>query len=190
MSICETLINYILIGFTHVLPYGYDHILFIMSLYFFNVSSKTIFIQCSVFTLAHSLTLVLSTYGLITVSSSFIEPLIAVTILITSLENILHNSVNTWRLCFVFLFGLLHGLGFANALQKIGINQANFKISLLAFNIGVELGQITVVIMVYVLIVKWFKNKIWFKERVVYPISSVIGCVALYWTISRFLGIG
>lgn len=190
MAIFETVFHYILIGFTHVLPFGYDHILFIISLYFFNVSSKSIFFQCTVFTLAHSFTLVLASYGFITISRSLIEPLIAVTILITSLENILHNSVNAWRLSIVFLFGLLHGLGFANALQLLGINQANFKISLLAFNIGVEMGQIAVVFMVYFLLVKWFKNKIWFKERVVYPISSVIGCIALYWTIIRFLEMG
>jgi hypothetical protein len=87
----------------------------------------------------------------------------------------------------IFGFGLIHGLGFANALKEIGLPKNQFLSSLLSFNIGVEIGQITIIFAAYFLISKWFSNKIWYKERIVYPISTIIACVALYWTIERIV---
>ena len=183
----EILKQYLSLGFTHVIPLGFDHILFILSIFFLNSNLKSVVIQCSVFTVAHSITLGLAASGYIIPNSKIVEPLIALSILFTSIENIIHNKVNTWRLVIIFLFGLIHGMGFANALKDIGIHQAHFISALLFFNIGVEFGQITIILLAYFLISKWFSSKSWYKEWLVYPISSLIGCIALYWTIERII---
>jgi hypothetical protein len=113
--------------------------------------------------------------------------LIAISILFTAIENIVHDKINPWRIALIFGFGLIHGLGFANALKEIGLPKNQFLSSLLSFNIGVELGQITIILAAYFLISKWFSNNIWYKERIVYPICTIIACVALYWTIERIV---
>jgi len=187
MSNLENLSTYLQLGFTHVIPLGFDHILFILTLFFLSSNLKTIIVQCSVFTVAHSLSLGIAATGLIIPNSNIVESLIALSILFTAIENIVHDKINPWRLTFMFGFGLIHGLGFANALKEIGLQKGLFLSSLLSFNIGVELGQITIILAAYFLISKWFSHKVWYKERIVYPISSVIGCVALYLTIERIL---
>ena len=187
MSTFETINTYFQYGFTHVIPLGFDHILFILTLFFLSSNTKTVFIQCSVFTLAHSLSLGMAASGFIIPNANIIEPLIAVSILFTAIENIVHDKINPWRIALIFGFGLIHGLGFANALKEIGLPKNQFLSSLLSFNIGVELGQITIIFAAYFIISKWFSKKIWYKERVVYPISSVIACIALYWVIERIL---
>ncbi len=181
----EIIKQYLIIGFTHVIPFGFDHILFILSIFFLNSNIKSVIIQCSVFTFAHSISLGLTAAGYILPNSKIIEPLIALSILFTSIENIVHDKVNSWRLTVIFLFGLIHGMGFASALKEIGTPQTNFLSSLLSFNFGVEFGQITIILLAYFLISKWYINKPWYKLRIVYPISSIIGCIALFWTIQR-----
>ena len=187
MTSLESLYTYFQLGLTHVIPLGFDHILFILTLFFMSSNIKTMLIQCSVFTLAHSLSLALAASGLIIPNATIVEPLIAFSILFTAIENIVHNKINPWRLVLIFGFGLIHGLGFAKALNEIGMPKNQFFSSLLSFNIGVEMGQVTIIVAAYFIISKWFSKKIWYKERVVYPISSVIACIALYWVIERIL---
>lgn len=179
--------NYLKLGFTHVIPLGFDHILFILTLFFLNSKIKTLIIQCSIFTLAHSLTLGLVAFGIFFPNVTIVEILIALSILFTALENIINPKVNAFRLLIVFAFGLVHGMGFANALQEIGLPKQQFVTSIVSFNIGVEIGQISIILLAYFLISKRFSAKIWYKERIVYPICAFIGCVALYWTIDRIL---
>lgn len=185
MTFLEIAIHYFQLGFIHVLPYGFDHILFILSLFFLNSNFKSVLIQCSIFTIAHSITLALAATKYIIPNTNIIEPLIAVSILFTAIENIIHDKINIWRLIIIFGFGLIHGLGFANALNEVGLPQTDFINSLIFFNIGVEFGQITIIFLTYFSINKWLKDKKWYKEKIVYPISSIIGCIALYWTIER-----
>ena len=185
MTFSETAGQYLHLGFSHVIPLGFDHILFILSIFFLNSDLRSVIIQCSVFTLAHSLTLGLTAAGYIIPEPRIVEPLIALSILFTSIENIIHSKINPWRLAIIFSFGLIHGMGFANALKDIGLPQTHFLASLLFFNLGVELGQVTIILAAYLLISRWFSQKVWYKERIAYPISSVIGCIALYWTIQR-----
>lgn len=181
----DNFINYLGLGFTHVIPFGFDHILFILCLFFYNSKLKTVLLQCTIFTIAHSLALGLSFCGIIIYNTNFIELLIALTILYSAIENIFFVKKSNLRYLLIFIFGLIHGLGFATALKEIGIPKEQFFKSLLSFNIGVELGQITIILSAYFLISKWFLNKTWYKDRITYPISSIIGCIALYWTIER-----
>lgn len=183
----ENSIKYLQLGFTHVIPLGFDHILFILSLFFLNSKIKLVIQQCTIFTIAHSLALGLSASDFVISNSNVIEPLIALTILYAAIENIFQTQKNPFRFLVIFIFGLIHGLGFASALKAIGIPKNQFFASLLSFNIGVEMGQITIILLAYFLISKWFSDKPWYKERIVYPISSIIGCIALYWTIERLL---
>jgi hypothetical protein len=185
MTTFDIIRQYVQLGFTHVIPYGFDHILFILNIFFLNSNIKSVIIQCSIFTVAHSISLGLTAAGFIMPEAGIVEPLIALSILFTSVENIVHGKVNAYRLIIIFLFGLVHGMGFANALKDIGLPENNFLSALLAFNFGVELGQITVILTAYFCIGKWFRNKRWYKEKIVYPVSSIIGCIALYWTIER-----
>ncbi len=187
MPYLETITHYLQLGFTHVIPLGFDHILFILTLFFQSSNVKSVLVQCTVFTVSHSLSLGLVASGWLLPNSNYIEPLIAVSILYTAIENIVCKSGNPFRLVVVFLFGLVHGMGFATALKEIGIPKAPFFSCLFSFNLGVELGQIVVILLAYFLLSKWFGHKWWYKERVVYPLSSLIAAVALYWVIERLL---
>ncbi len=181
----DIFLKYLSLGFIHVIPFGFDHILFILSIFFLNSSLRAVVIQCSVFTIAHSLALGLAASGLIMPDSQIIELLIAISILVTAIENIVHDNVNPWRITIIFIFGLVHGMGFASALKEIGLPQDHFIKAILSFNLGVEFGQLTIILAAYFFIGKWFSRKSWYRERIVYPVSAIIGCIALYWTISR-----
>lgn len=184
-SFPQIAVEYFQLGYTHVLPNGFDHILFILGIFLLNSNLETVIIQCSIFTLAHSITLGLTATGYIMPETRVIEPLIAISILFVAVENIFHNKINPWRLVIIFLFGLVHGMGFATAIKDIGLSQNHFLGSLLFFNVGVEFGQITIIILAYFTFAKWFNKKEWYNIRIVYPFSCLIGCIALYWTIQR-----
>ncbi len=185
MAFIEIVKQYFALGFSHVIPQGFDHILFIVSIFLLSPSVKSVLIQCSVFTIAHSISLGLTASGVILANSNIIEPLIAISILYTSIENIILDNINKFRLIIIFLFGLIHGMGFASVLKENGLPPFNFWEAILSFNIGVELGQITIILFAYFFISKWFNKKEWYKNRIVYPISTVIGCIAIYLSIER-----
>jgi HupE/UreJ protein len=90
-----------------------------------------------------------------------------------------------WRIALVFCFGLLHGMGFAGVLTDLGIPRSEFLTALVAFNAGVELGQLTVIGLAFLLLASWARKKPWYRSRVIIPASILIGFVGLYWTIER-----
>jgi hypothetical protein len=141
--------------------------------------------QATAFTVAHSITLALSMKGIINLPAGLVEPIIALSILFVAIENILLTDLKASRIIIVFLFGLIHGLGFAASLNEIGLPRNKFFTSILSFNIGVELGQIAVIMAAFLLIVLPLGKKPWYKKWVVYPLSILIALVALYWTIER-----
>lgn len=177
--------EYLKLGFEHIIPLGLDHILFILCIFFLNKNLKSIILQASMFTLAHSITLALAAYGVINPPANVVEPLIALSIVLLAVENIFVTKVQPWRMAVVFLFGLIHGMGFASVLGELGIPRYAFFSALLAFNIGVELGQIAIILGMYLLVNRLFANKIWYRRRIVIPASVVIGLIAAYWTIER-----
>jgi len=181
----EVIWKYLLTGFDHIIPYGLDHILFILCVFFLNTNLKQLVLQASMFTLAHSITLGLAMYGVITPPLDVVEPLIAMSIVFLAIENIFFDRVKPWRMMMVFLFGLVHGMGFAGALSELGLPQYAFATSLISFNIGVELGQLTIILIMYFLVAKVFSQKLWYRNRIVIPSSVLIGLIAVYWTIER-----
>lgn len=172
-------------GFRHVLPLGLDHILFILALFFLNSNLKSSIIQASMFTLAHSITLILTGIGYINLDLNSIEPLIAFSIFIMVMQNIFYPQVNHSRLILIFLFGLIHGLGFASAFLNLQIPAKLIINALLAFNIGVELAQISIILAVYFLLSKWFNTKIWYQKYFTKTVSILIGLIAIIYTYQR-----
>jgi hypothetical protein len=185
MSTSQTLFLYLQLGFEHIIPLGLDHIVFIIALFIINPNIKSILLQATAFTVAHTITLGLSMFQIIKAPTQIVEVIIAVSILYVAIENIFLDRVKTSRIAVVFLFGLIHGLGFAAALSEIGLPQNKFIPSLLMFNVGVELGQIAVIATVYFLLIKWVKNKMFYRKKIVIPISILISVVALSWIFER-----
>jgi hydrogenase/urease accessory protein HupE len=176
---------YFTLGFTHILPHGLDHMLFVLGIYLLSSRPRTVLWQVSAFTVAHSITLGLSMYGLVSVSPRIVEPLIALSIAYVAIENIFLSELKSWRVALVFCFGLLHGLGFAGALKDLGLPRSEFVTALLTFNIGVEAGQLAVIATAFLLVGWHYSNRTWYRGRVVVPASAMIACVAVYWTIQR-----
>jgi hypothetical protein len=181
----DVVLIYLKLGFTHIIPLGIDHILFVLSLFFLNPKLKVVIWQATAFTVAHSITLGLAMYGLISPPTYIIEPVIALSIMFVAIENIISDELKPSRILIVFGFGLIHGMGFASVLTDLGLQKNQFLTSLLTFNLGVELGQIAVILLSWFLIGKWFHKKNWYRKRIVIPISAVIAVIALYWTIER-----
>jgi HupE / UreJ protein len=176
---------YTKLGFAHIIPYGIDHILFVISLCMLSTKIKTILWQATAFTTAHSITLALSMKNIIIAPGPVVEPIIALSILFVAIENILITQLKPWRILLVFLFGLVHGMGFASALNEIGLPNGKFFTSILSFNLGVELGQITVIVAVFSLLIFPFKNKVWYRKKLVYGLSGCIALAAAYWVVER-----
>jgi HupE/UreJ protein len=176
---------YLKLGYMHILPNGFDHILFVTGLCLLSTKISTILWQATAFTVAHSITLALSMKNLIVAPSAVVEPIIALSILFIALENIMIDKLSPWRILMVFMFGLIHGMGFASALNEIGLPSDKFFLSIFSFNVGVELGQITVILAIFGLLIVPFRNIKNYKKRVVYPLSILIAAIALYWTIQR-----
>ncbi len=176
---------YLKLGFSHIIPQGLDHILFVIGLCLLSNKVKVILWQATAFTVAHSITLALSMKSIIVAPSAVVEPIIALSILFVAIENMLLTELKPWRILLVFLFGLIHGLGFASSLNEIGLPRNQFALSIISFNVGVELGQISIILAIFALLVIPFGKKPYYKKRIVYPISIAIAAMALYWTIER-----
>lgn len=185
--IAEVIFSYIVIGFEHILPKGTDHILFILGIFLLSTRLKPLLWQVTMFTVAHTLTLALSMKGVISLPENIVEPLIALSIAYIGIENIFAHSLHKSRLVLVFLFGLLHGLGFAGVLSEFGMPANAFATALISFNVGVELGQIAVIVIAYLLVGVWFRDKPWYRQRVIVPASLVISLIGLYWTYDRIV---
>lgn len=180
--------RYLVLGFEHILPAGVDHILFVLGLFLLSLKLKPLLWQITAFTVAHSVTLALSIYDVVSLPSRPVETLIALSICYVAVENLLTRELKPWRPAVVFAFGLLHGLGFAGVLRELGLPENQFAEALIAFNVGVELGQVAVVL-IALLLVGWFRRKRWYRAAIVIPGSSIIALIGLYWTIERgFLG--
>ncbi len=184
--IYQVIVEYIVIGFEHIMPKGMDHILFILALFFFSTQIKPLLWQITMFTIAHTITLGLAMNGVISLPANIVEPLIALSIAYAGIENIFAKSrLQRSRLVLVFVFGLLHGMGFASVLSDFGMPDDAFATTLISFNIGVELGQLAVVALAFGVVAFWFRQKAWYRNRVVIPISALIAVTGLVWAVER-----
>ena len=185
MSKTDAAFLYLKLGYQHIIPLGFDHILFVVSLFLLSPKLKPLLFQATAFTIAHSVTLGLVMYHVITPSSNIVEPVIALSIMYVALENIISPKLKASRVGIVFLFGLVHGMGFANALGQLGLPQNSYLTSLIMFNVGVELGQVTIILLAFFLLGKWFGEKPYYRKFIVIPISVIIAAIACFWTVQR-----
>jgi hypothetical protein len=176
--------QYLWLGYEHILPLGLDHILFVLGLYLLNTAWRPLLVQVTAFTAAHTLTLGLSTYGVVGLSPAIVEPLIALSIAWVAFENVATSELKPWRPALVFGFGLLHGLGFAGVLSRLGLPRDQYLTALLSFNAGVELGQLTVILLAFAAL-GWFHRRPWYRARIAVPLSIAIGLIGLYWAVQR-----
>ena len=185
----STAIDYAGLGFTHILPKGLDHILFVVGLFLLGTRWRPLLLQVTLFTIAHSVTLGLSMLGLVSLSPGIVEPLIAFSIAYVAIENLFTTELSPWRGVLVFLFGLLHGLGFAGVLGELGMPRGQFGLALLSFNVGVEFGQLAVIALASLAVGWWRMARLeTYRRWVVVPVSLAIALVGLYWTATRALG--
>lgn len=188
MTRLETVGQYTVLGFTHILPKGLDHILFVLGLFLLATRWKPLLWQVTAFTVAHSITLGLSMYGVLSLSPAIVEPLIAASIVYVAVENLLTIRLHLWRVFIVFGFGLLHGMGFAGVLREVGLPRTEFLSGLISFNLGVEFGQLAVILLAFLAVGVWFKDRFWYRRRIVQPASALIAITGLYWTVQRVVG--
>lgn len=177
--------RYIVSGFEHIIPKGLDHILFVLGLFFFSLQLRPLLLQVTAFTLAHTVTLALASLQIVNVPAEIVEPLIAASIVYVAVENVIGGRVHAARIAVVFVFGLLHGLGFASVLGDVGLQDSRFVVGLIGFNIGVELGQLAVIALAFVLLALPFGKKPWYRKFIAIPFSIAIGLVGAWWTIER-----
>ena len=188
-SAIQNVLDYVYQGFVHILPRGLDHILFVLALLLFAKSAGSLLWQISAFTLAHTITLALGIYGIIELPSVIVEPIIALSIVYVALENIYRaksKSISHTRMPVIFTFGLLHGLGFASVLTDVGLPPGQYAQSLISFNIGVELGQLTVIALALICLLP-FRHKPWYQTKLVLTLNVAIAIVAIYWLIERLI---
>jgi hypothetical protein len=190
----QTLGLYVTIGIGHILPDGADHILFVLAVFLASVRVKALVWQISAFTVAHTATLGLAATGFITPSASVVEPLIAFTIAFVAIENLVFKEMTNWRPAVVFGFGLIHGLGFAGFFGDLGLPPGQFWSALIGFNIGVEIGQLSVIIVAAVLglgvrrALRDLAGSARYRSWIVRPASALIGLTGLWWGVTRLIG--
>ena len=178
--------RYVGLGFSHILPGGLDHILFILGLFFMARDAFTLLLQITLFTLAHSLTLGLSLYGVVSLPTQWVEVAIALSIAFIAIENLFTEHLSRWRPVMIFVFGLVHGLGFAHTFQDSPVSAEAFLPALFSFNVGIELGQLAVVGVAFAAVAKWWECH-WYRRLVSRPASAVIAVAGLYWAVERSL---
>lgn len=198
----QTFGAYVPVGFDHILPKGLDHILFVLGLFFLSTRLGPLLWQVTAFTIAHTVTLALGALGIVNLPGSIVEPLIAASIVYVAIENIFARGLNPWRPAIIFGFGLLHGLGFASVLGEFGLPEGQFIPALIGFNVGVEIGQLTVIALSAILL--WLgvraarMSDLEGQEETItdYNVmfrawsltgSLLIAVIAIYWVIERTL---
>lgn len=186
-STAEVAARYLALGFTHILPKGLDHILFVLGLFLLSTRWRPLLLQVSAFTLAHSITLGLTIYGVVSLPARVVEPMIALSIAYVALENMVTTELKTWRIALVFSFGLLHGMGFAGVLRDLGLPRGDFLTALLTFNVGVEAGQLVVVAVAFAIVAAWRRNDQVYRRLIVQPASVALAFMGLYWTVQRII---
>ena len=191
--------NYLYSGIIHIIPFGLDHMLFVLALLAMSISVRPLLLQISLFTVAHTVTLALASLKIISFSVPLVETLIAVSIAYVGLDNLLNpnqrpqnnsgQKVGRVRAVIIFGFGLLHGLGFATVLQDFGLPEASFAVGLISFNIGVEVGQIVTILPIWVVLGLFKLNPHQFRRWFQVPVSLIILAISLFWIYERAPGI-
>lgn len=188
MGTMQRLTQFIAIGFDHVIPLGWDHVLFIIGMALSSLLWRKLLLLVTTFTLAHTLTLALAMLGVVEISPRIIEPLIAFSIAYVAIENLWIEQSIKRKSIIVFLFGLIHGFGFASMLKSFEMANDNFVTTLVGFNVGVELAQIVIVLSVVSIGLMARSLKLDYQKLLVIPASVIITLIGIWWGIERIIG--
>jgi hydrogenase/urease accessory protein HupE len=174
-------------GIEHILT-GYDHLVFLLGLVLARARVRSLLTIVTAFTIAHSITLAIAVLGVWSPSSRIVEPAIALSIAYVGVENFFVKSADKrWRI--TFPFGLIHGFGFAGALQEINLPRSSVPTALVTFNLGVEAGQLAVMALILPLIFL-LREKSWFEPKVVKIVSGAVALAGGIWFVSRVVSAG
>lgn len=173
-------------GILQIILYGFDHILFILGLFFFSHKLKPLLIQVTTFTIAHSITLIFGGLGYITISPLIIEVIIAASIIWIGFENLFRKKMKVSRLGVIFTFGLIHGLGFASMFKPKGLEGTDYYLNLLSFNIGIELGLL-ITLLPLIILIPLFNRLSWYRILIAMPASIIIALFGVEMFIDRIL---
>lgn len=190
----ETFWTYVKIGVRHILPGGFDHILFVMAFFLSTTRLRPLLWQIGAFTVAHTVTLGLAASGVITPPSGIVESFIALSIAWVAFENLVGSDVSRGRTALVFAFGLVHGMGFAGFFGELGLPPGQFISALIGFNVGVEIGQLVIIALMLAACWRWRaqagtkEGAQRYRAKVVVPASIVIGLIAMFWFLQRSFG--
>ncbi len=184
----EVSLEYLAIGYRHIVPLGLDHVLFVLGLFLLSTRLRPLIWQVSAFTVAHTITLALTLFGVLSLSPAVVEPLIALSIVYVGIENLYSDKPRPWRVLVVFAFGLLHGMGFAGILTSFGLAPAETVNALISFNVGVELGQLSVLAVAWLLCLPLLRDPVRFRQLVSRPGSIAIAAVGAWWLWERIFG--
>jgi hydrogenase/urease accessory protein HupE len=184
MDFFSIVFMYINLGLEHIIT-GYDHLLFLFALIIISDRLVEVLKIVTAFTIAHSITLTLAALGMVPIYPKWIEAGIALTIAYVAVENFFVKT-SKWRWFLTFVFGLIHGLGFASAISEIGFDRQYTVTSLVSFNVGIELGQLAVVAVVLPLLLKFRRYE--GAYRLFFQGASV--CILLisgFWFVERIM---
>lgn len=175
-------------GFLHVVPQGWDHVLFVLGLFFYRREWRALLHQSLAFTIAHTVTLGLAASGVVHISGNWVEPMIALSLVAVALENLRASKEKNGRvrLVIVFAFGLIHGLGFAGALSVWLKPGEGFLPSLLLANFGVELAQASLLATAWMLTIGWHQTYAYRWVRLMSCLS--IAAIGSWWAYQRVVG--
>lgn len=179
--------RFTLLGFEHIIPGGPDHALFVLGLFLLSPKPRPVIMQISAFTVAHTITLTLTSLNIIGLPSSIVEPTIAASVAFVGIENLCTTKIHAWRSGVAFVFGLVHGMGVATAFNEAGFPPGQLVSSLAAFTVGVEGGHLGILAAAFLLL-GWTSTRPWYRGRVAIPLSLVISLIALVWLVQRIAG--
>lgn len=181
VSVWQQISSFVFLGIEHILT-GYDHVLFLISLLMLGGGFGYLLKVVTAFTISHSVTLTLAVLDIVTLPVRFVESAIALTIIYVAAENFWRKNLRR-RWLLTFIFGLIHGLGFAGVLQEIHLSQSHLALSLASFNVGVEIGQIMIVSIAFV-VLRSIQKYSW-ELNLRRLLSGCVVAMGLFWFIQR-----
>ncbi|NBD23034.1 HupE/UreJ family protein [Paenibacillus glycinis] len=184
-AIVADIATYVGLGIIHFLT-GYDHIAFLLALIVIGLSTRETIKIIATFTVAHSITLLLAAMHVVNLNPKYVGSVIALSICYIAAENLLSKQVN-YRLLFTFMFGLVHGFGFASVLQEYVANKSNLVRSVVSFNVGVEVGQLLILLVTLPLL--YLIKKKFSLRRVTIVTSAAIFIVGFVWFVDRLFNL-
>lgn len=188
-SVEENIRNFVRLGIFHILS-GFDHILFVLSIVLVYTTLRREFLLLTAFTVAHSISLVLAGTGILVLSSRIVEPVVAFSIAYMAITSVFFKHLRLFsgygnKIATVFVFGLFHGLGFAGLLTSIQVPADRFLLSLFSFNVGIEIGQLGILIL-FLPFIFAFRNALWYP-RVIQGVAVLLALVGIVWGIERLM---